>query len=398
MHEQIIKNLISLGKTDVEYIKKSLTEFYFKNTENFLTSIENNDIEQAKIFLKDGLVWNKGDTWKKLYNKYKHENTPEDVSNLIYSLKADEIFASSSSSLRDKDYDSLKKLFSKTTNTIYKFSIFCDFMLNKEMYSVSISNINTYAMRNTYFYSTKKISDNLSKNNYEQTYFLKNMCNALISNGLKANNDITEKIISDNPEKTINFIIRAKNQDNDFVKDLIKKIKIDEITKKDLMIKTLKSETVDKIELFRQLGFNFPLSIQENNDCMTHAVTHGEIDKIKYFRQFNIELPIEKISYSQLFSSLKNKEAMLYIINEVPDIKVGSHVILKTLLHYNFSNMILSALERYPKNNQSTQELTALIEKRERKTGVEHIERFINLCTLNDKLPLKITDKIKHKI
>ena len=65
---------------------------------------------------------------------------------------------------------------------------------------------------------------------------------------------------------------------------------------------------------------------------MAKAVERGNIEQIKFYHDLQVAFPTSKAPYSSLFSKSDKDVAVTYMIDNIPDIDVGSSVILKTVL------------------------------------------------------------------
>jgi hypothetical protein len=115
-------------------------------------------------------------------------------------------------------------------------------------------------------------------------------------------------------------------------------------------------------------------SDEVRQEIMTSALEASQLEKIKALHNFGISLSVSsKKAYSDLF--MKSDEgahkAQEYVINHIEDVRIGNHVILKTMLHKGFDskdddfkiNLIQQVLEQY--SDEDMKSMPVILNKRE---------------------------------
>lgn len=146
-----------------------------------------------------------------------------------------------------------------------------------------------------------------------------------------------------------------------------------------------------------------------NYSMVKQSFQHG----IPFFKNDDSLSAEEKANYKNIFSKVFGSKDSLtiqqYIIDNIPDISVGNHIIVKTILYKLEDNseldternntrmeLIQSIMGRY---NQLAQEkilaFQSLLEKRTDSLGKEILTKFLNYNTLNNKLSSSFHTKEK---
>lgn len=157
----------------------------------------------------------------------------------------------------------------------------------------------------------------------------------------------------------------------------------------------------DQLMLTGLVSYHFPI--------VKNSFENG----IPFFKSGDLLSSDEKAAYKNAFSSVfASKESLLiqeYIIDNIPDISVGNHIIVKTIL-----NKLESKTEFDIERNEKRMELIhkimnkyldlddekilsfkSVLEKREESLAKNYLTKFINFHTLNTKLTFNSNESSK---
>jgi hypothetical protein len=147
-------------------------------------------------------------------------------------------------------------------------------------------------------------------------------------------------------------------------------------------------------------------SEDKKSGLMEYALSNGQIHKVKVLHELGISLSkCDKANYSQLFmmTSSDGNATQDYVINNIDDICVGNHVILKTLLHIKNETIdhkkkiqiINRVLEQYP--DDKFELIPNLLNKREDTERVLFTKKYYDHRLLKNELNTKLEPSINNE-
>jgi len=351
----LLPQILSLGRIESQNLFKQVNEFYEKNTLAFLNSLDKDEAQKSKDLMSQGIVWDSAQLWTKIYRCWKSQHTSEEMSAALYMAKPDAVFPSNTElrlvgglvKLDDKVYNHIKETKS--------FQKFCNSLIIKEMSpQESASLTNMYVLRHIYF--------NLRPELEKESVF-NNFCKSFAAHDIFANKEIFDYIIERSPTKLLYFMNHSKNLNAEMFSNFYSKTSFTEAEKKTAFDNVLQEGNNEKIKLCLDLGFT---------------------------------LPVDKKSYSSLFSTDKKIDSCRTVLSKLDDITVGNNVILKTVLHHKNNSILGEVLNKYPKSY--IPELSQVLEGREETYAVKMVKNFISAYHLDRSLPVKLSDISKPKI
>ena len=348
MNENILQNIISLGKPAVLILQKEIKEYYKKNSIDFIAALESNNIVKAREIKRIGMDWSDLTTWTKIARIWRGGDSSPEITKFIWTLEPDELHLEQSSLvIQDKRYK---------------------FILNqKEIFRIFLKEnlkdlFNNYTHLPINNYLANWIISHEEEDLLANPKYLKSLCLCISRNKLSENMNFIEIVLKKFPQQLFIFLESASKYED-----------FNEISKSKVFMQIINQKT-DEIETGK-------------NESMAKAVEKGNIEQIKFYHDLGVALPFSKAPYSSLYSKSGELEAMEYIINNIPDITIGSSVILKTVLHHNKFNLVSKILEKYPCDSVAC--LEVVIDKRKESPSVNIVKATILKMKLDKKLSEK---------
>ena len=336
MNKDLLKELINLGKEQATTILKELESFYITNSQNLIKYLNEDNLIEAQKIKESGFSWSNSATWKGLFLVWANENSSPEKIKFIFQLVPDEIFSSNNSSTTTNNLSTaLKEI--KDFKTLFK--TYLNINLD-ERFNSSYGNYKLSPYLAKWIYVNRQ--DSL-KNNIK---FLESYCSYLAQSDLSKMENLVEDITKNFSSSAHYLIDRCKSHEN--------------------MNMLLDNKTYSRF-----LENSKPNYLET---LMSNSISGNNIEVVRSLVGRGIDLPKDKKTYSALFSTANQRDTMNYIIDNIPDITVGSHVILKTALHYD-NEIIAKILEKYTLETGIS--LPLLIKDRLENKGVKLVKNLI---------------------
>lgn len=371
-----LDDIINLGKPEVLRIQAELSSFYKKNMLFLIDRLEQNDIVAVKAIYQRGLDWSDIKNWEKIAKIWMDTSSSFETVKFIYNLTPDEICIKESvldlhwgyrqSNLNNsKTFKFDNEGFKKIKDNQKFFRNFLDYSFEKRMESSSLG-INRHLAK----WMLNKNKDNFANS----SQCLNSFCLSISKNNLLEDLDIVEEIVKAHPRQAFFFLDNVSNSDY-----------FNELINSSIVIKIINKNDVQAQQ-----------SIIKN---MNNAIERGNLQQITFYHRLGISFPDSKSLYSSLISKsvISNKQllsAMIYVVNNIPDIKVENNVILRTALHYDRLEIMPYILNRYGSHEVS--DLNLFLLNRKPSQSLDLVKIAIFNKKLEDNLPeKKATSSVK---
>jgi hypothetical protein len=343
-----LEDIIALGKPAVLKLQSEINLFYKKNTQDFIKSLEGNDIVTAKKLYGHGLDWSEGNTWKKIASIWRGAASSPEIVKFIWTLNPDQVYTQQTNQVGNYDKFKIMPNKQEVLREFLKSSL-------EEMFkNYTHLGINNYLAD----WILNHNKDDLDSSDR----YLNSLCSCVSKNDIANNVEFVEKLVTAYPKQVFLFLDNAQKPEE--------------------------FNALLKSKVFMQIIGGTSLEIEEGRiKNMEKAVERGNMNQITFYSDLGVPLPTSKAPYSVLFSKPDKLEAMEYVINNIPDISVGSNVILKTALHHNKYKLVPDIVNKYP--SDALEELEASILKRDDSPSVDIVKKTIMKMKLDKDLAAK---------